>query len=263
MLVGALVISLAPSAPVSAATASSSAAATAAAAAEVSTVTRVDSSVQVTPDSLGRVTIPYCPASDPCAFAAPPANTVVTGRGPTGGGPPIPAKLLAYGRTTTGFTLRAMDTAGALITTAIQVWYHAASTLTQNEEVRTVTVTTDANRYATVAYATPRGVAATAVIASGASPNGGDALARAQIDPTSTARSDTGDGLWLLVGAQVPTTRLLLHPLATGLASGLVADNRQTLSMSACGFGWWCTPESCSKTPMGTPGRAGTMPPGC
>jgi len=53
-----------------------------------------------------------------------------------------------------------------------------------------------------------------------------DALARAQIDPTSTARSDTGDGLWLLAGAQVPTTRLL-HPLATSLASGLVDDNQQ------------------------------------
>jgi hypothetical protein len=53
-----------------------------------------------------------------------------------------------------------------------------------------------------------------------------DALARAEIDPALTVRSDTGDGLWLLADAQVPTTRLL-HPLATRLASGLAADNRR------------------------------------
>src|SRR6266487_1800570 len=53
-----------------------------------------------------------------------------------------------------------------------------------------------------------------------------DALAHAEIDPALTVRSDTGDGLWLLADAQVPTTRLL-HPLATTLASGLAADNRR------------------------------------
>jgi NB-ARC domain len=53
-----------------------------------------------------------------------------------------------------------------------------------------------------------------------------DALAHAEIDPALTVRSDTGDGLWLLADAQVPTTRLL-HPLATRLASGLAADNRR------------------------------------
>ena len=53
-----------------------------------------------------------------------------------------------------------------------------------------------------------------------------DALASARIASSLTVRSDTGDGLWLLAGAQVPTTRLL-HPLATSLASGLAADNRR------------------------------------
>src|SRR5262245_51262758 len=56
-------------------------------------VTRVDSSVHVTPDSTGRVTIPYCPASDPCAFASPPAGVVVTGKAPTGGVPQLPVNL--------------------------------------------------------------------------------------------------------------------------------------------------------------------------
>jgi hypothetical protein len=174
-LVAATVAGPLPPAAASTRTVASSSAATAAATtSSPRIVTRVDSSVQVTPDSLGRVTIPYCPASDPCAFAAAPANTVVTGRSPTGGGPPIPAKLVAYNRTTTGFTLRAIDTAGAVITTPIQVWYHAASALTANEEVRTVSVTTDVNGYATVGYASSHGgQAATAVVASGVSPSGG------------------------------------------------------------------------------------------
>ncbi len=57
-----------------------------------------------------------------------------------------------------------------------------------------------------------------------------DALASARIPPSLTVRSDTGDGLWLLADAQVPTMRLL-HPLATSLAtslaSGLGSDNRR------------------------------------
>ena len=51
------------------------------------------------------------------------------------------------------------------------------------------------------------------------------ALASADIPPPLTIRSDTGDGLWLLGGAQVSTARLL-HPLASSLASGLADDNQ-------------------------------------
>jgi hypothetical protein len=54
-----------------------------------------------------------------------------------------------------------------------------------------------------------------------------DALASARIAPSLTIRSDTGDGVWLLAGAEIPTTRLL-HPLATSLASGLAAGNQRT-----------------------------------
>lgn len=55
------------------------------------------------------------------------------------------------------------------------------------------------------------------------------ALAQAEIDLSLTDRNDTGDGLLLLVDAQVPTTRLL-HPLVTALASGLADDNRRVAS---------------------------------
>jgi hypothetical protein len=41
-----------------------------------------------------------------------------------------------------------------------------------------------------------------------------------------TARSDTGDGLWLLIQPQVSTARLL-HPLAMSLARGLSDDNQR------------------------------------
>ncbi len=220
----------------------SAAAASAVAAAEVATVTRVDSSVLVTPDSVGRVVIPYCPTSDPCAFAAPPANTVVTGRSPNGGGPPVPAKLLASGVTTTGFTLRAMDTAGALITSPIQVWYHAASSLTQNEEVRTVTVTTDPSGYATVGYATPRGVAATAVVVSGVSPNGGpvDYPANVMV-PTRTA---TGFTVRVLTptGALYASKQLTLSYYAAWAAridpgaQWVAANNTTTVTTDPSGF---------------------------
>src|SRR6266508_2675384 len=138
------------------------------------TVTRVDSWARVTPNSSGVATVSYCPVADPCAFASPPANVVVTGRGPSGGTPSIPANLLAYDRTTTGFTLRALDPAGAPIVTAIDVWYHAASAVTQNEEVGTVTKTTSSTGYATVSYASPKsGVVPQSVVVSGVSPNGG------------------------------------------------------------------------------------------
>src|SRR6266511_1495428 len=134
------------------------------------TVTRVDSWARVTPNSSGVATVSYCPVADPCAFASPPANVVVTGRGPSGGTPSIPANLLAYDRTTTGFTLRALDPAGAPIVTAIDVWYHAASAVTQNEEVGTVTKTTSSTGYATVSYASPKsGVVPQSVVVSGVS----------------------------------------------------------------------------------------------
>jgi hypothetical protein len=47
---------------------------------------------------------------------------------------------VAYARTTTWFTLRALNPAGTPISTPIEVVYHAASALTQDEEVGTVTV---------------------------------------------------------------------------------------------------------------------------
>jgi hypothetical protein len=153
-------------------------------------VTRVDSSAHVIPDSTGRVTIPYCPATNPCAFASAPAAVVVTGRGPTGGGPPIPANLVAYNPTTTGFTLRALNQAGTPITTAIDVYYQAATSLTANEEIRTVAVTTDATGFATVSYAGEHGgLPAGAVVASGVSPDGGTNI---PVSLVVSARTGTG-----------------------------------------------------------------------
>lgn len=52
------------------------------------------------------------------------------------------------------------------------------------------------------------------------------ALMDAEIDPSLTARSDRGDGLWLLVNADVSIARLL-HPLSTSLVTGLADDNEQ------------------------------------
>jgi hypothetical protein len=52
------------------------------------------------------------------------------------------------------------------------------------------------------------------------------ALAHAAIDPALTRRSDVGDGMWLLVAAEVSTARLL-HPLLTGLVSGLGRGHRR------------------------------------
>jgi RHS repeat-associated protein len=192
VVISALVAAVAGPPPQAAAssTAASSAATAAALASSPQTVTRVDSSAHVTPDSTGRVTIPYCPATDPCAFASAPAAVVVTGRGPTGGGPPIPANLVAYNPTTTAFTLRALSQSGTPITTAIDVYYHAATSLTANEEIRTVAVTTDASGFATVGYATQHGgQAAGAVVASGVSPDGG---ANIPVSLVVSARTGTG-----------------------------------------------------------------------
>jgi hypothetical protein len=52
------------------------------------------------------------------------------------------------------------------------------------------------------------------------------ALAQARIAPAQISRTDTGDGIWLVVAAQVPSIRLL-DPLATSLAAMLARDNQQ------------------------------------
>jgi hypothetical protein len=56
------------------------------------------------------------------------------------------------------------------------------------------------------------------------------AMADAGIEPAWTTRSDTGDGLWLLVAAQVSTARLL-HPLAVGLVRGAAEDNERVAEL--------------------------------
>jgi len=53
-----------------------------------------------------------------------------------------------------------------------------------------------------------------------------DALAHADIDRALTRRDDVGDGMWLLVAAEVSTARLI-HPFLTGLVDRLVKYNRQ------------------------------------
>jgi hypothetical protein len=53
-----------------------------------------------------------------------------------------------------------------------------------------------------------------------------NALAHADIDPALTRRDDVGDGMWLLVTADISTARLI-HPFMTGLVDRLVEDNRR------------------------------------
>ena len=53
-----------------------------------------------------------------------------------------------------------------------------------------------------------------------------EALVRAGIDPALTRRSDRGDGLWLLVAADVSSARLL-HPLVTSLVRRLRESNEK------------------------------------
>ena len=53
------------------------------------------------------------------------------------------------------------------------------------------------------------------------------ALAQTGIVPTEVIRTDTGDGMWLLVDSQVPAIRLP-HPLVTTVAALLVDDNRRS-----------------------------------
>ncbi len=276
VLAWALVISLVPMVPAGAtaspasassrsavasagAAVSSRAAATlAAVAASAPTVTRVDSSVQVTPDSTGRVTIPYCPAADPCAFAAPPADVVVTGRAPNGGTPAVPGNLVAYNPTTTGFTLRALDTAGNPITSAITVWYHAASTLTSNEEVRTVTVTTDPSGYATVGYASPHGsLVPNAVVASGVDPNGGGNIPVSLVlPPPRTATAFTVRAL-NQSGAAIASTQVTLSYYAAWAAwidpgTGWTAANATaTVTTDTNGFATVSFPQALPTVPAG------------
>jgi RHS repeat-associated protein len=264
-VVVALLAALAATSPPPAAAASARAAtpsnATAAAvAAAVSsgppTITRVDSSVSVTPDATGRVTIPYCPTTDPCAFATTPAAVVVTGRAPAGGGPPIPANLVAYGRTANGFTLRALDQTGAVITTAIQVWYHAASDLTPNEEVRTLSVTTDANGNATVNYAAPRGVVPTAVVASGASPDGGTNV---PVSLVVSGRTATGFTVHARnqAGGVIASTAITLSYYAAWAASiplpggGVAANATKAVTTDANGYATVSFAQALPSAPSG------------
>ncbi len=53
------------------------------------------------------------------------------------------------------------------------------------------------------------------------------ALAHARIAPEQVTRTDSGDGMWLIVTAQVPAIRLL-HPLVATLAGFLAADNQRS-----------------------------------
>jgi YD repeat-containing protein len=219
------------------------------------TITRVDASVTVTPDATGRVTIPYCPATSPCAFATTPAGVVVSGRAPNGGTTEIPANLVAYGRTTTGFTLRALNPAGTPITTAIDVFYHAASDLTPNEEVRTVTVTTDASGVATVGFASSRTVAPNAVVASGVSPDGGTNIL---VSLLVTARTAAGFTLKALnqAGANIANTSIMLSYYAAwaariDTASGSAANAITAVTTDANGYATVNFPQALPATPSG------------
>jgi RHS repeat-associated protein len=261
VLASALVISLAPTMPVAAARAglTGRSAAAVAAADSPPTVTRVDSSVHVTPDSTGRVTIPYCPAANPCAFAAPPAGVVVTAKGPFGGVPlaQIPTNLIAYNRTTTEFTLRALDPNGNPMTTAIDIWYHAASSLTANEEVRTVTVTTDASGYATISYASPHGsLVPNAVVASGVDPNGGGNIPVSLVVSAQNASAFTVRAI-NQAGAAIASTAITLSYYAAWAGridpgTGWVAANATaTVTTDANGYATVNFAQALPKTPAG------------
>jgi RHS repeat-associated protein len=221
--------------------ASSGAAALAAVSSGPPTVTRVDSWVTVTPDANGRARIPYCPAATPCAFATAPPAVVVTGRSPTGGGPPVPANLIAYGQTTTGFTLLAYDQTGALITTSIDVNYHAASDLTANEEIRTVSATTDASGYATISFASARSVAPVAVVASGASPTSGTNI---PVSLVVSARTATGFTVRAInqTGAAIASSSISLAYYAAWAGSitlpggGVAANATSAVTTDASGY---------------------------
>src|SRR6266542_4878113 len=159
------------------------------------TVTRVDSWARVTPNSSGVATVSYCPVADPCAFASPPANVVVTGRGPSGGTPSIPANLLAYDRTTTGFTVRAIDQSGAAIaSTSITLSYYVAwagyidagtGWTAANATVQVTTSSTDG--YAPVTFDRALPATPTGIVASGVAPATGTYIAASLLVDYPTA----------------------------------------------------------------------------
>ncbi|HEX6471109.1 MAG TPA: hypothetical protein VF069_18565 [Streptosporangiaceae bacterium] len=156
-------------------------------------VKRVDATAVVTPDSGGRVTIPFCPTADPCAFPQVPDAVVVTGSLPTSGAQ-MPVNLIAYGVTTTGFTLRALNQAGTPITTQITVFYHASlNGAGPGERSGAATVTTDASGYATVPLTTPPGQsgAPVSVVASGVGPTQGGNIPVSLLVTARTATSFT------------------------------------------------------------------------
>jgi hypothetical protein len=138
-------------------------------------VTRVHSSVTGTPDHQGRIRVRYCPATDPCRFPVVP-RVLVTGGAPNSGGG-IPAGLVAFNATTTDFTLRVLDQRGRPVVRQVQVWYHAAvAGGTATEEVGTATARTDADGFATLAYARADRGMPTAVVVSAVQPSGGSAI---------------------------------------------------------------------------------------
>jgi hypothetical protein len=207
------------------------------------TVRRVDSWVRVTPDASGIVTIPYCPAANPCQFSAVP-KVLVTARAPQGGGPPVPGSLVAYNATTTGFTLRAIATTGTVITTPIEVWYRAAvAGYAPAEEVGTATVTTNASGFATVAFThQDRGVPK-AVIASGVSPSGGTPSIPGKV--VVSAHTATGFTVRVInpAGSAIANTAVTISYLASwtaGLdtpAGYITRDATVSVTTDASGFG--------------------------
>jgi YD repeat-containing protein len=184
---------------------------------------------------------------------------VVTGKGPFGGVPlsQIPTNLIAYNRTTTGFTLRALDPNGNPITTAIDVYYHAASALTSDEEVRTVTVTTDASGYATISYASPHGgLFPNAVVASGVDPNGGGNIPVSLVVPTKTATTFTVRAL-NQSGAAIASIPITLSYYAAWAGridpgTGWVAANATTaVTTDANGYATVSFAQALPSTPTG------------
>jgi hypothetical protein len=82
----------------------------------------VDGKVTATTDSSGHTAVNFAQA-----LPVAPTGIQVTGAGPTAGGG-IPASLVAYNPTTTGFQVRALEGDGAAIASkAVTIYYHAAT----------------------------------------------------------------------------------------------------------------------------------------
>jgi hypothetical protein len=88
------------------------------------------------------------------------------------------------------------------------------------------------------------------------------ALARAHVDPVQAHRNDTGDGVLLLVAAEVPTTRLL-HPLVPVLAEQLAADNQESPAAERLRMRLVVHAGEVTPTPTATPARPSTTSHGC